>query len=279
MRALLIVSIAWLAVGCGDDTTAKSGGGADLSAQASGADLAVAVPDLSVCMFRSFSGYPGTNETPLTFDCSCGCMIDAFDNNTTNGDWGSSTQNGASFVPMMNVGLGMALASSAGASSSMPSLASLASEGPTARFFLDGDFDLQVDYDLNATAPPGESHLVLGLRKPNTVQGLAIYEVERAREPDGSQAYSSQLGGVPAVQAATTATHGTLRITRAGFTVTSFADGQKVSTLIAQDTGRLEVTLAGELSGCLALDGGTTCGYEPSWHHLQLNQGTLVNQP
>lgn len=275
----MVSVIALAAAGCGDDTTSKSGGSADLSAPTGGDDLAVAGPDLSSCTFRSFAGYPGTNETPFTFDCSCGCMIDAFDNNTLNGNWGSSTANGASFAPVMNVGLGLSLPSSAGATNSTGALASLASEGPTAQFFLAGDFDVQVDYDLHAAAPPGESHLILGLRKPNVVQGLAIYQVERAREPDGSEVYATQLGGVPTVQVATTATQGTLRITRAGFTVTAYADGQKLSTLIAQEAGRLELTLAGELNGCMSLDGGTTCSYQPSWHHLQLNHGTLANQP
>jgi hypothetical protein len=275
MRVWLIVSMACLA-GCGDDTTTMSHGG-DLGAQAGGHDLAVAAPpDLAACVFGNFFGYPGANASPLSFDCPCGCMIDPFDDSLPSSNWGTSTGGGASFVAETS-GTGMTLAWSA--ANTTPSLASLASEGPIARFYLDGDFDLQVDYALNGAAPPGESHLVLSVRKPDSVQSLTIYQVERARETDGTEAYATQLGGVPAVRVATAATTGTLRLTRAGFTMTSFADGQNLSTLIAQNLDRLEVTLAGELNGCSDADAGTTCSYQPSWHHLQLNQGTIVNQP
>ncbi|HWE28234.1 MAG TPA: hypothetical protein VHB97_09545 [Polyangia bacterium] len=275
MRVLLIVCMASLA-GCGDDTTtAGHGNGGDMSAQA-GDDLASSAPDMATCMFRTFLGYPGTNASPLTFDCSCGCMIDAFANTIVNENWGASTSGGAGFVPTAS-GLQLSLATTT--TSASPSLASLASEGPIARFFLDGDFDLQVDYDLNTSAPPGEAHLVLGVRYPNTVEGIPVYEVERAREADGSEVYVTALGGVPAVQVATTATHGTLRLTRAGFTLKSYGDGQLVSTLIAQDANRLEVTLAGALASCTDADAGTSCTFGPSWRNLQLNHGTLVNQP
>ena len=277
MRVLLIVCMASLA-GCDDDTTAMShAGGDDLSAPTGVEDLSMLFADLSQCAgYRTFLGFPGANATLDTIDCPCGCIVDRFANNLVNGNWGASTSGGASFVPTSS-GLGMALASTT--TSTTPSLASLASQGPIARFFLDGDFDMQVDYNLNASTPPGESHLVLGVRKSDTVQGIPVYEVERAREPDGSEVYVTQLGGVPAVQLATTATHGTLRLSRVGFKLTSYGDGMQVSTLIAQDTNRLEVTLAGELSGCADADAGTSCAYQPSWSNLIVNSGTLVNQP
>lgn len=268
--------MAWLVGGCGDDTTTMGHAGGDLSAQTGGDDLSVAPPDMATCMFRTFLGYPGANASLLTFDCSCGCLIDSFANTIVNENWGASTSGGASFVPMSS-GLEMSLTTTT--TSSGPSLASLASQGPIARFFLDGDFNLQVDYAMNASAPPGEAHLVLGVRKPNTVDGIPVYEVERARLADGSEVYVTQLGGVPAVQTATTATHGTLRLTRAGFTLKSYGDGQLVSTLIAQDANRVEVTLAGALVSCNDADSGTSCTYEPSWRNVQLNHGTLVNQP
>ena len=42
--------------------------------------------------------------------------------------------------------------------------------GPTAQFFLDGDFDMLVDYDL-VSPPPGETHLVLSVRNPGASRG------------------------------------------------------------------------------------------------------------
>jgi hypothetical protein len=273
MRAILLTALA-LVGGCGDDTTMGPGAGGDLAMpMPPGEDLSSSGSD-GGCSFRGFPGFAGDNSVFRRFDCSCGCSIDSFENNLINDNWGINHTSGAMFVPMQGVGLGVSLVSSGNLEQG-----GLTSEGPIARFYLDGDFDILVDYDLGATAPPGESHLLLGVRLPTTLTGTPVYEVERLHGADGSDAYGTMLGGVPSVYLPTTATHGTLRLTRRGYLLTSYADGQKVSMLIAQTAGRLVVTLAATLAGCTAPDAGSTCGYTPRWHLLHMQTGSLVNQP
>jgi hypothetical protein len=141
----------------------------------------------------------------------------------------------------------------------------------------EGDFDLLVDYDL-VSAPPGQSHLVIGVRDPGVVQDLQTFEVEREFMSDGTSFYATMLGGVPSNMVATTATHGTLRLKRDQLTYTSYGDGALVSTLIAQKAPRVAVTAT--LNDCALNDGGmTTGGYQPRFHNLRLASGTLANLP
>ncbi len=270
MRAFLVLALL-VGAGCGDDSTMTGGG--DLGA---GDDLAApSGADLSACTTQLFPTFTGVQTSPMRFDCPCGCIIDPMDGDTLNPMWGATHTANAGFAPMAGVGLGMSLTWAGGPT---PEQAGLYSVGPIAQFFLDGDFDMLIDYDL-ATAPPGESHLVLSVRDPGTVQGLSVFEVERAHLADGTDEYSTMLGGVPPVALPTAATHGTLRLTRQGYTVSAYGDGQKISTLIAQKAGRVAVNLAATLAGCTTSDAGATCGYTPRWRALRLATGTLVNLP
>ena len=45
--------------------------------------------------------------------------------------------------------------------------------------------------------PPGETHLIVSVRDPGTVQGIQIFDIEREQLADGSNAYATMLGGVP----------------------------------------------------------------------------------
>jgi hypothetical protein len=87
------------------------------------------------------------------------------------------------------------------------------------------------------------------------------------------------LGGVPSVLQATTETKGVLRMKRQGFTVTTYAGTTQITSLIAQEAGRLVVTLNMSLQGCTVSDMGNSCNYTPRWHKLELTSGTLVNLP
>ena len=259
--------------GCGDDKSNGDGGAGDLGSGAGdggGADLSGEARDMT-CVPHAFLGFAGDNSVFHEQDCSCGCVLDAFENNLTNDLWGRSVSSGAVFTPMQGVGLAIALTTSG-----MLESGGLASEGPTAQFYLDGDFDLTVEYDFGATPPPGESHLVLGTRTPGFTSGTFQYDVERYHHDDGSDSYETNLGGIAKSGGSTSATHGTLRLTRSAFVVTSYADGQQVSTLIAQNGDRLMVTLAATLSTCTG--GATPCSYTPRWHLLKLVSGHLVNQ-
>lgn len=271
MRAFLVLAL--VASGCGDDTTAGSGdlglGGDDASAAA--ADLSVA-GDLP-CANRAFGGFGGMPTGLQLFACPCGCTIDDMKGGVVSGLWGASQTANSSFAPMVGVALGENLQYRG----SVEQLG-LYSVAPTAQFFLDGDFDLSLDYDL-VSAPPGETHLILGVRDPGTVQGIETFEIEREQLADGSNVYGSMLGGVPPKTIATGATHGTLRMTRQGYIYKTYGDGALVSTLIAQQAPRVAVTVTATLNGCTTSDLGASCGYEPRFVNLRLASGTLVNMP
>jgi hypothetical protein len=273
MRAVLLAVM--LLSACDDDSTGKpndlSAGGDDLSSTGGG-DLAGS--DMS-CVYKTFTGFPPNTTAQTYFKCPCGCAIDTFENASVLPLWGASHSTGATFMPTA-MGLDIAVTSS----SNTLEQAGLASEGsPTSRFFLDGDFDLRVEYDLGPTPPPGVAKLILGTRKPQMLNGTPQYEVEREQHADGSNFYSSMLGGVPSVAVPTSDTKGVLRMKREGFTVTTYAGTTAITTLIAQEAGRLSMTLNASLQGCTASDLGMTCSYTPRWHKIELLSGTLAALP
>ena len=272
MRVLLVLVL--LAGGCGDDTTTASGdmsaGGDDQSF--AGADFAGA-GDLP-CTNRMFNGFNGVQTSLVVFACPCGCTVDAMESTVTNPMWGATKTAGSTFAPIAGVALGEDLHYSGTVAQ-----LGLYSVGPTAQFFLDGDFDMLVDYDLVST-PPGQSHLLMSVRDPGAVQSIQTFDIEREQLSDGSGYYATMLGGVPSNMIASAATHGTLRLTRSGFTYTSYADGATISTLIAQKAPRVAVSVTGTLNDCSNADGGmSACAYQPRFHNLRLASGTLVNLP
>ncbi len=275
MRALGILLLCAALGGCDDDSTSGPG---DLSvageSDAGVPDLSV-TGDLLVCN-ALFNGFNGVQTTPATFACPCGCIVDSMESSVVNPMWGASHSSKSSFAPIAGVALGEQLDWDGTSSFEYGSLYSV---GPTAQFFLDGDFDMLLDYDL-VSAPPGETHLVLSVRDPGSVQGLQIFEIERELRADGTSDYATMLGGVPPASVPTTATHGTLRMTRQGFTYKTYGDGQLVSTFIAQKATRVAVNVTATLNGCMFSDGGgASCGYQPRFHLLRLSTGTLVNLP
>ena len=272
MRLLLVLAL--LAGGCGDDTTNASG-----ELGAGGDDLSVSAVDLAgtgdmTCVFRSFNGFNGLQTQLAYFDCACGCTIDAMESSVVNPMWGASKTPGSNFAPIAGVGLGEDLHYTGNVEQ-----LGLYSVGPTAQFFLDGDFDMSIDYDL-VSPPPGLTHLLMSVRDPGAVQSIQTFAIEREQLSDGSNYYATMLGGVPSHMVATTATHGTLRMTRQGFTYKTYGDGTLVDTLIAQKAARVAVTITATLNDCATSDGGgTTCSYQPRFHNLRLATGTLANLP
>jgi hypothetical protein len=254
--------------GCGDDTTS---GAHDMSMHVPGADLASNV-DIASCG-GSFTGFSA--PTPLTFyDCSCGCTVDTFMHPDILPMWGVSRT--GSGLP---VGTSDGLQSILEVTPSSPvAVIGLLSQTQLGGFFLDGDFDLLVDWSFGGTSPPGESHLILGVRKPAVVVGTDIFDIERAHLADGSDIYRSQLGGVPPGDNATTTTSGTMELARRGLTTTAYVDGKVIGSFLAASGPRMEITLSSALSGCEDQDGGS-CSYSPLWISLRLKSGTLVNQP
>lgn len=272
MRLFAILILCGALGGCDDDSTS---GPADLSAggggQGGGVDLSV-TGDLISCG-RAFNGFNGVQTSTAFFACPCGCTIDSMEASVVNPMWGATHTPNSSFAPIAGVALGEQLRFAG----SVEQLG-LYSVGPTAQFYLDGDFDLRLDYDL-VTAPPGQTHLIVSVRDPGAVQSIQTFDIEREQLSDGSNYYATMLGGVPSNMVATSATKGTLRLTRQGFTYTAYGDGNLVSTLIAQKAPRVAVTVTATLNDCTTSDAGATCGYEPRFHNLRLATGTLVNLP
>ncbi len=272
MRLLFVLAL--LAGGCGDDTTDQPG---DMMASAD--DLSVARVDLAgtgdmTCVYRSFPGFSGVQTQLTYFSCACGCTLDLMESSGVNPMWGATKTTGSNFAPIFGVALGEDLLYSGNVA-----LLGLYSAGPTAQFFLDGDFDMSIDYDLVST-PPGQSHLLMSVRDPGAVQSIQTFDIEREQLSDGSNYYATMLGGVPSNMVATTATHGTLRLVRTGFTYTSYGDGTMISTLIASQAPRVAVTVTATLNDCSNSDGGgASCGYQPRVHNLRLASGTLANLP
>ena len=272
MRLLLLLAL--VAGGCGDDTTTLGG---DLGA--GGDDLSFAGLDLAgsgdmTCVFRSFNGFNGVQTQLAYFACPCGCSIDTMESGVVNPMWGATKTANSNFAPLAGVGLGEDLHYRGNVEQ-----LGLYSVGPTAQFYLDGDFDLSIDYDL-VSPPPGLTHLLMSVRDPGAVQSIQTFDIEREQFSDGTNYYATMLGGVPSDMVATTAMQGTLRMTRQGFTYKTYGDGALVSTLIAQKAARVAVTITATLNDCGVTDGdGTSCDYQPRFHNLRLTSGTLVNLP
>ena len=105
----LVLLLALVASGCGDDTTSLDtmdlgAGGDDLAAD--GRDLSF-VGDM-VCN-GTFPGFSGVQTSLVVFACPCGCIVDSFEENFVNPNWGSSHSPSSSFAPIAGVGLGEAL--------------------------------------------------------------------------------------------------------------------------------------------------------------------------
>jgi hypothetical protein len=264
-----LVALAVLGLGCGDDTVAAR---PDMHVSTPGHDMSATPVDAARCG-GTFSGFePGA---PLTvFSCSCGCTIDSFMHADVLPIW-TVARSGSSQAVGTSTGVETLLEPT---SANPVAVLGLISQAQMNGFFLDGDFDLLVDYSFGGTAPPGELHLILGTRLPTLVLGTEIYDVERARLADGRDVYRSQLGGVPPQDTATAATQGTLELIRKGLTTTTLADGKRLGAFTAASGGRLEITLSAALSGCSDGDAGT-CTDAPRWISLRLNGGTIVNQP
>jgi hypothetical protein len=247
------------AAGCDDDTS--TGGGRDLSGAAmelsapTGADLST--PCRAGQMFGGFTDPNGR------LDCSCGCVIDSFTGLSLGGFWAFPSTGGSTFNPTPS-GLPLTVVVANGGAAETASLSSLS---PTAPFFLDGDFDLLVDYHLPAPLP-ADAHLVLGVQPIG-----ASYTVERGRSAAGQDQLVAYFG-VPPVTKPTAGLDGNLELKRSGTTVQALADGYLISQFTGASNGRTSMTLAAALASCVT-DGGS-CTLNVVWRNLRMQSGALV---
>jgi hypothetical protein len=264
---VLLLAALSIATGCSDDDNSPTdGGGGDEGANnVDGAGVDLFGADLS-CMYGFFPGFGGASATERRYDCPCGCTIDPFTSAASvSGIWNGTNMH-ATFTPT-TTGLEVGVDGTAGT----PAIGGLASFNSTGPFFLDGDFDLLVDYDLVGTPPPN-AHAIL--RVDNLKSGLnGVYTVERLTTAASANQYSAALAGILPVAVATTATSGTLELKRNGFTLQAIADGSMITQYTGAVQDRLAILVTVGLDTC-----GGSCAFTVRWKNLRLNSGALVDR-
>lgn len=268
-------------VGCGDDSGSRDGAGGpgdggDASAtvgDGGGADLLGV--DLT-CTYGVFPGFPGLSNSERRFDCGCGCTVDPFTTTVVSGLW-SGTIQGASFHPTAG-----GLEVTVDTSQASPAIGGLSSTLASNQFYLDGDFDLLVDYQLETPLPPAAKVLlqVDNLKNPAD----SVYTIERSTSVAGGNAYRAELAGIQPVEVATTAQSGTLELKRSGFTLQAIADGNVVTQYVSAVPDRMAMLVTAGLAGC-SMDGGAPvdgsfagCRFTVRWRNLRLVSGSLVDR-
>jgi hypothetical protein len=264
MRVLLVALLC--AAGCDDDTSLP----AIVHDLSVGAFDFASAPDLSSrvdagCTRQLFGGFAGLSDFERRVDCTCGCTIDAFEGNMVAGFWATPASTNTVFAPT-STGMQVALRRSG-----MTEFGTLASLAPIGPFYLDGDFDVSVEYRLTGDVPP-DAQAMLALSTPTTT-----HSVERARLPDGSDVARALFAGVAPVAIPDSSTTGTIDFIRQGSTLEAIVDGVLVSKLTGAGTARLSLALTATLAAC-APDAGDTCSFTMVWHNLKMIGGALVDR-
>jgi hypothetical protein len=273
-RALFLPLLLVAAVGC-DSSDANGDGGAggdDQSVPSDGGgppppDLFGRPPPDMTCILQQLQGFLGASTGERRVSCACGCTIDSFTNASQVNQIWNGTIMSTTFAPSSS-GLNVTPDSPDGGTA----LGALTSLNPAGPFFLDGDFDLLVDYELTGTLPPSaEALLQVNNPKPPID---STYTIERQTNGAGSNEYRAALAGIQPVTQGTAKTSGTLELSRAGFTVKAIADGTEVSQYTGDKGSRLAVLLTAGINGCA----GGSCRFTVKWRNLRLVSGTLVDR-
>jgi len=269
-RGLLPFVLLALVAGCDHNDDLNDGGVADLSVvfDDAGNPLDLSAPGDLLCVPQTFGGFFGVTPSERRFDCSCGCTVDPFTGSVVAGFWNSAVP-GATFAPSTN-GLSVSVTSSDGG----VAIGALNSLNPASPFYIDGDFDLLIDYQLVGTPPQG-AHLILSTLNETLPGSSGTYRVERERDGAGTHQYSAELGGISPVKLATSATQGTLELQRTGFAFRALADGTQVTQFLGGAKARMTIVLTAALDvGCT----GPGCELQIVWRNLRLKQGALVDR-
>lgn len=259
MRSLLLLLLVACAA-CGDDDVANDPW--DLR----GPDLPISLPDLAGCQAASFNGFPGVSGVERRLDCACGCLIDPLTGGQ--GLWAKTEVSGT--VSATPAGASFVVDGSAG-----PAFATLGSEQAAGSFFLDGDFDLRVDYHVDALPPGGRTAMRVQLADGT------FWELARSKDASGEDRHAAQLAGV-AASSVTAQSAGTLRLLRAAFTLVAEVDGVEIARTTAASASRLAIYLSSGVVGCALADAGVpdggTCGLAASLRDVRLASGALVDR-
>ncbi len=264
MKIFAAAIFALALAGCGGDQGTPDG--SDLGAGADDLSVArdLALPVDAVCVHQLFTGFAGTSPTERRLDCACGCTIDKMTGGFVAGFWGVPTTPGASLTPT-DAGFQFFLAPPDGG----VAIATVNSQAPVAPFYLDGDYDLFVDYALQGALPAG-GHAILNVQD---VTPTGHFTVERENISGTGDVYGATLGGIPQVTMVTAATSGTLELKRVGAAVHAIADGTEVSQFTGASTGRVLLAITGALADC-----GPGCTATVVFSNARMTAGALVDR-
>ena len=232
-------------------------------------DQAVRMPDMAVCNPPVFSGFPGTVAVERRLDCPCGCLIDSLQQAATSSLWTRTTLG----ATLANSTTGLVVDVDGAQSGASATLSSVGQGGP---FYIENDFDLRLDYVLDAMVAGGSDQLRI------TLADNVSYVVTRTRTAGGQDQYTTTLNATP-VTVTTTAATGTLRLLRRGAQLTAFGDTDQISQITTAESTRVAITIGSSVSACVATDGGTGdggdgCTMSSTLHNLRLVDGSLVDR-
>ena len=231
-------------------------------------------PDLLPCVRPRFAGFfDGGSPDPLDCD-ACGCdldpLVDADSialklNHSANTGWSESVGDG-----------GLTLSASAAANATGDVYNS------SGRFYLDGDFDLLIDFELSQY-PVGGSLLLYALG-PQADGGFGFRPFAAAQEyqaagPEGRiRLYADDLFlDVPTSQAA-----GTLRVRRVGTRVCAAVVGEHEQCESGTSSARVWMqiyALVSNASCSSVCTGAACCSFSARLWNLRLERGRVVSAP
>jgi hypothetical protein len=234
-------------------------------------DQAVLMPDMTACNPGIFSGFPGTVAVERRLDCPCGCLIDSLEQAATSSLWTRTTVGST----LANSATGLVVDVDGAQSGASATLSSVGQGGP---FYIENDFDLRLDYTLDAMVAGGSDELRIELADN------VFYVITRTRTAGGMDQYTTTLNTTP-VTASTTAATGTLRLLRRGAQLTAFGDSNQISQISTAESTRVSIMVGSSVSACVATqadggagDGGDGCTMSSTLSNLRLLDGALVDR-
>ncbi len=225
-------------------------------------------PDLSkpdlLCAPPLFPGFHNGAVSP--FDCrSCGCTIDDFTSLSTD-RWTSNVP--AEWTVALSAGVATFSSSNAGSDN-----AQLSSDG---HFYLDGDFDMLVDYQIVTWTTGGGTNLAsLG-------PGSSAPTIQAHVYLSGGQGYYLRVDDMISQPPVVASDHGTFEILRTGSTICAQIVSGPMDCRSASETNRLTVALDTNVNsgGCsTSCTPGNCCVQKSEFRNLRLKSGVIVSTP
>jgi hypothetical protein len=232
-------------------------------------------PDLLPCVPPNFLGFfDGGSPDPL--DCNqCGCELDSLENAAA---WPLKFTHPALYA-------GWSEAPDDGGHTILapaPNNGEIDYFHSKDKFYLDGDFDLTLDYQVLAQ-PQGGYLLMLVEGAPTDGGFVPIDPFGYAQEIQSTTSYSQWVDFTDDrfLYIDTNATAGTLRVRRSGNKLCASTMGQQEGCHTGTGAARVWVQFQAQVSngGCSSRCTNDCCNFRVHWSHLRLRHGSVVSQP